>query len=103
MLWSYGDRVKLNNDNDASKRNNVYLNLNNIPSVVRKDGDKPLSGRITGADIVLSAADINVNGIIQSGFGEYRLNLTAADEARIQAIKNSIGSGDDRKRQMLCS
>ena len=86
-------RIQFGRESDASKRN-VYLNLNNIPGVVRKDGDKPLSGRITGADIVLSAADINVNGIIQSGFGEYRLNLTAADEARIQAIKNSIGSGE---------
>ncbi|MBQ0067352.1 MAG: hypothetical protein KBS60_04105, partial [Phascolarctobacterium sp.] len=70
------------------------IKMDNAPIIVRKDGDKPLGGRITGSDIVLSAADINVNGIIQSGFGEYRLNLTAEDEARIQAIRNSIGSGE---------
>ncbi|MCQ2363905.1 MAG: hypothetical protein MJ041_06200, partial [Acidaminococcaceae bacterium] len=60
-----------------------------MQAIVRKDGDiaKPGDGSIAGANVYILADNINVNGIVQSGYGKYQLALTAADEARIQEIK----------------
>ncbi|MCQ2362918.1 MAG: hypothetical protein MJ041_01160 [Acidaminococcaceae bacterium] len=63
------------------------------PAANPNDGDPAKSGYIMGSDITLVGADININGIVQSGYAKYQLNLTDADEDRINLIKASHLSG----------
>ncbi|MER2138524.1 MAG: hypothetical protein ABS965_00145, partial [Succiniclasticum sp.] len=49
------------------------------------------SGRIAGDSIYIAAADINVNGLLQSGYSQYVADIgaDALSEANIQKMKNS--------------
>ena len=49
------------------------------------------SGRIAGDSIYIAAADINVNGVLQSGYAKYVADIgaDALSEANIQKMKNS--------------
>ncbi|MCQ2362759.1 MAG: leukotoxin LktA family filamentous adhesin [Acidaminococcaceae bacterium] len=98
-----GVRVTLNRTSDKTQRN-VVLKMNNCPTIIRNDGDRVTdksAGYIAGDRVFIQGRDININGIIQSGYGEYRLNLTAADENAINSIKNRYQGGDLTDAQVL--
>ena len=52
---------------------------------------KDSAGRIAGDSVYLAAADINVNGLIQSGYGKYEVSIDAdaLSEDKIQAMQNN--------------
>ena len=48
---------------------------------------------LAGDNIYIDAVNINVGGLIQSGYGEYSAQLTDADKSRIDQIKSAWESG----------
>ena len=52
---------------------------------------KAESGRIAGDSIYLAAADININGLIQSGYGRYEavIDKDALSDENLQKLKNN--------------
>ena len=80
------------------------IKMENVPAIIRNDGDRitdSSAGYIAGDTIFIQGRDINIDGIIQSGYGEYRLNLTAADEGVINSIKQRHSGGDLTDAQVL--
>ena len=58
------------------------------------DKSQTSGGIVAGGNIYINASDINVNGLIQSGFSEYSLELTDEDMKQINAIEeNWIAAG----------
>ncbi|MGM9519128.1 MAG: hypothetical protein ACI3WS_00470, partial [Phascolarctobacterium sp.] len=58
------------------------------------DGTKGTGSYIAGGNIYINATDINVNGIIQSGFGDYYAEISDATTAtRITEINNAYNGG----------
>ena len=55
------------------------------------DITKAEAGRIAGDSVYIAAADINVNGLIQSGFSKYEANIgaDALSDENIQKYKNT--------------
>ena len=62
-----------------------YDNLSNKESADPKNGSVGNSSYIAGGVIYINAADINVNGIIQSGYADYELLL---DDSTNKDLKN---------------
>ena len=60
------------------------------------DGMEPKGSFITGGVISINATDINVDGIVQSGYGDYVLSMKNDKnvEAAIDKIKSSYKEGD---------
>lgn len=48
---------------------------------------------LAGDNIYIDAVNINVGGLIQSGYGEYGVKLTEKDQSRIDRIKSDWASG----------
>ncbi len=95
--------VSFDRDGEANKRK-VHFSMYNLPTIVRNDGDRVTGGSagyIAGDKIFIQGRDINIDGIIQSGYGEYRLNLTVADEGVINSIKQRYRGGDLTDAQVL--
>lgn len=58
------------------------------------DDTKGTGSYIAGGNIYINATDINVNGIIQSGFGDYYANISdATTTSRITEINNAYNGG----------
>lgn len=53
------------------------------------EGNKPNGNMIAGENIYISASDINVNGKIQSGYADYKVNIDANVQNQINTIKNN--------------
>lgn len=85
----------------GKKERNLTLTEANIQSYVESYKRNPsgvndsASGVwLAGGSVYLNGDDINVNGIIQSGYAKYELTLTENDKAIIEAIKsNYVNSG----------
>ncbi len=75
-------RAGLNKEQD----NHKYNVINATP--VQSDSS---AGRIAGDNVYLAAADINVNGLIQSGYGKYVAEIAedALSDANIEKLKNN--------------
>ena len=57
-------------------------------------GSKASGSYIAGGSIYINASDINVNGIIQSGFGDYYADISdATTQSKITKINNSYNGG----------
>ncbi len=58
---------------------------------VKSNIEKAEAGRIAGDSIYIAAADINVNGLIQSGYGKYVADIAAdaVSDENIQKLKNN--------------
>ena len=74
--------------------NDIYNKENGTPY----DGEEASGSYISGGVISLNATDINVNGIIQSGYGDYVLSInnknSAAVEAKIKDIESKYTGGE---------
>lgn len=57
-------------------------NLGNIESALAKED----IGTIAGGNIYMDAVNINIGGLIQSGYASYSTTLTDADKARVDAL-----------------
>ena len=66
------------------------------PNGVPYDGMEPTGSFIAGGVISINATDINVDGIVQSGYGDYGLWMSNDKnvEAAINKIKSSYKEGD---------
>lgn len=53
------------------------------------EGNKSNGNMIAGENIYISASDINVNGKIQSGYADYKVNIDANVQNQINTIKNN--------------
>lgn len=96
----------VNIDHDPQQFFNKYYdklknNKENIyditgPYGVPYDGMEPTGSFIAGGVISINATDINVDGIVQSGYGDYVLSMNNDKdvEAAINNIKSSYKEGD---------
>lgn len=96
----------VNIDHDPQQFFNKYYdklknNKENIyditgPYGVPYDGMEPTGSFIAGGVISINATDINVDGIVQSGYGDYVLSMNNDKnvEAAINTIKSSYKEGD---------
>ena len=96
----------VNIDHDPQQFFNKYYdklknNKKNIyditgPYGVPYDGMEPTGSFIAGGVISINATDINVDGIVQSGYGDYVLSMKNDKnvEAAIDKIKSSYKEGD---------
>ncbi|WP_297998408.1 leukotoxin LktA family filamentous adhesin [uncultured Phascolarctobacterium sp.] len=96
----------VNIDHDPQQFFNKYYdklknNKKNIyditePYGVPYDGMEPTGSFIAGGVISINATDINVDGIVQSGYGDYVLSMNNDKnvEAAINNIKSSYKKGD---------
>ncbi len=58
-------------------------------------GTVPNGGRIDGGEIYINAADININGTIQSGYGSYYVDIDEASiSSKINSLKNNNRNGN---------
>ena len=62
---------------DATKVSDKSNTATNIDAHYEKNN------RIAGGTIILSATDININGLVQSGFKDYKVTLGATEEKKI--------------------
>ena len=53
------------------------------------EGSKGSGSYIAGGSVYINAADININGVIQSGYGNYVLNIDSTVQAAITNITNA--------------
>ena len=85
VIAAYRNKLK-----DRTDKNYDEVKLNNM-NAAKSDISDEEAGRIAGDSIYIAAADINVNGLIQSGFSKYVADITAEDlsEENIQKLKNN--------------
>ena len=70
---------------------NKYGNANNKTNWVKSYVER-VNNQIAGGDILISAKDINVNGLIQSGFTKYTGEV---DTSKVNSLKGTDLSDDD--------
>ena len=89
VIAAYRNKLK-----DRTDKNYDEVKLNNM-NAAKSDISDEEAGRIAGDSIYIAAADINVNGLIQSGFSKYVADITAEDlsEESIQKLKNNGSEG----------
>lgn len=81
-------------DNDVKYSNMIYgafVGTNRIHSENRTQ-DEMLNGsgsRIAGDNIYINASDINVNGLIQSGYGKYEVTIADTVTPKVQNLNRS--------------
>ncbi len=49
---------------------------------------------ISGGDIYINASDININGLVQSGYENYKLTLNSDDKSRIEFLDRNYSYSD---------
>lgn len=52
------------------------------------------AGRISGVEIYINALDININGILQSGYEKYFVNIDSSAQTKINNLKNNNHNSD---------
>ena len=60
-----------------------------IEETLPTEGSKGSGSYIAGGSVYINAADININGVIQSGYGNYVLNIDSTVQAAISNITNA--------------
>ncbi|MDO4936224.1 MAG: leukotoxin LktA family filamentous adhesin [Phascolarctobacterium sp.] len=81
----YGNFITNNKNKGSSTTTYQYSDGSAIPFG---------SGRIDGGEIYLNALDININGILQSGYEKYFVNIDSAAQAKIDNLKSSNKNSD---------
>ena len=91
--WLY-DTLNLYNQSAILKKYNSNTSKSNwVSAYVNKVNAQMQGGRIiAGGDVFISAKDINVNGLIQSGFTNY---VGEVDTSKVNSLKGSNLSDDD--------
>ena len=86
----------LNSSTALAEKENSGLNKNADDHKYKVINSAPVqsdnsAGRIAGDSVYLAAADINVNGLIQSGYGKYIADIPedALSDANIERMKNN--------------
>lgn len=82
---------QFNSDVNASNETYGYEHTSRVHQKDRTQ-DTVLNGsgsRIAGDNIYINASDINVNGLIQSGYGKYEVTIDDAVTPRVQALDRS--------------
>lgn len=82
---------QFNSDVNASNETYGYEHTSRVHQEDRTQ-DTVLNGsgsRIAGDNIYINASDINVNGLIQSGYGKYEVTIDDAVTPRVQALDRS--------------
>lgn len=77
--------------------NDYYKTLPNVEKIenigvaetLPAEGSKGSGSYIAGGSVYINAADININGVIQSGYGNYVLNIDSSVQAAITNITNA--------------
>ena len=77
--------------------NDYYKTLPNVEKIenigvaetLPAEGSKGSGSYIAGGSVYINAADININGVIQSGYGNYVLNIDSTVQAAITNITNA--------------
>lgn len=89
-------RQFFNTQYDKLKNNKKNIYDITGPNGVPYDGMEPKGSFIAGGVISINATDINVDGIVQSGYGDYGLSMKNDKnvEAAIDKIKSSYKEGD---------
>ena len=89
-------RQFFNTQYDKLKNNKKNIYDITGPNGVPYDGMEPKGSFIAGGVISINATDINVDGIVQSGYGDYVLSMKNDKnvEAAISKIKSSYKEGD---------
>lgn len=68
--------------------------VENVHTIETGEGVKSEGNRIAGESIYINAADININGKVQSGYGEYIVTIDSSVQSAIDQIqKNWEASG----------
>ena len=84
-------KYQFNSDVNASNETYGYEHTSRVHQEDRTQ-DTVLNGsgsRIAGDNIYINASDINVNGLIQSGYGKYEVTIDDAVTPRVQALDRS--------------
>ncbi|SDG25676.1 hypothetical protein SAMN05216584_103125 [Selenomonas sp. WCT3] len=90
-----GDPEKYLADKAASMKNSLGLSDTNndtkdkVEAYTRADSSQEATGYIAGRDVYVSAANVNVNGLIQSGYKTYAATVT---EEQLAAAKTRPAS-----------
>lgn len=92
----YDPRQFFNTQYDKLKNNKKNIYDITGPYGEPYDGMEPKGSFIAGGVISINATDINVDGIVQSGYGDYVLSMNNDKkvEAAINEIKSSYKKGD---------
>ena len=80
------DDVSANSKNHKSNYTKPQTNLKETLTDITQAG----LGRIAGDNIYISAADINVNGLIQSGYSKYEADIGEINLSSVTAKKNEV-------------
>lgn len=68
--------------------------VEDVHAIITGEGVKSEGNRIAGESIYINAADININGKVQSGYGEYIVTIDSSVQSAIDQIqKNWEASG----------
>ncbi len=80
------DDVSANSNNKKLNYAKTQTNLKETLTDITQAG----LGRIAGDNIYISAADINVNGLIQSGYSKYEADIGEINLSSVTAKKNEV-------------
>ena len=81
----YKKYVEKNKDKESSTTNYSYSDGDVIPRN---------KGRIDGGEIYINALDININGILQSGYERFFVTIDETAQAKIDDLKNNNNNSD---------
>ena len=80
------NEVSANSNNHKSNYTKLQTNLKETLTDITQAG----LGRIAGDNIYISAADINVNGLIQSGYNKYEADIGEINLSSVTVKKNEV-------------
>lgn len=91
--WLYDTLTKYGQTSTLNKYGNANSKTDWVNSYIQRVNDQMEGGKIVaGGDIFISAKDINVNGLIQSGFTNYTGDV---DTGKVNSLKSSTTLSDD--------
>ena len=74
-------------------KNNHYGQTDiEIKETAPANGQKATGSYIAGGSIYINAADININGVVQSGYGDYYLDMTKTSDGEGAAVEEKIAA-----------
>lgn len=88
------EKAKTSAKNDVSANSNNHKSNYTKPQTNLKETLTDITqaelGRIAGDNIYISAADINVNGLIQSGYNKYEADIGEINLSSVTVKKNEV-------------